>query len=93
MSHPSTPDPTPSTASKVLANAKCRTVVQYLIAKEMDTTDFDELVDFVHEEIDTITMVQIRLSYQIENPRSENLFVTLDESFPVLTVTDRVFVP
>ncbi|WP_227378578.1 DUF7344 domain-containing protein [Haladaptatus halobius] len=53
--HPSTPDLTPSTASKVLATAECRTVVQYLIAKETDTTDFDELVDFVHEEIDTIT--------------------------------------
>jgi hypothetical protein len=74
--HPSTLDPTPSTASKVLANTKCRTVVQYLIAKETDTTDLDELDDSVHEEIDTITMGQIRLSYQIENPRSENFCCT-----------------
>jgi hypothetical protein len=62
--HPSTPDLTPSTASKMLANAECRTVVRYLSAKETETTDLDELVDSVHEEIDTITtpeQIRIRL--------------------------------
>ncbi|WP_227773456.1 DUF7344 domain-containing protein [Haladaptatus pallidirubidus] len=53
--HPSTRDLTPSIASNVLANATCRTAIQYFSATETDVTDLDELVDYVHEEVATIT--------------------------------------
>lgn len=39
----------------MLANAKRRTVIQYFIAQETNTTNLDEHVDSVHEGIDTIT--------------------------------------
>jgi hypothetical protein len=61
--HPSTPDHTLSTASKLLANAKRRTAVQYFSAEETDTAELDELVDHIHEEVDAVTAPdQVRIA-------------------------------